>query len=218
MVLRKAHMPSTQFHCSSGCMPMALSQIRCSSDCMARAISRPFKEYRQAPTLSTSLSYKRSMVRFSVLSSSTLHVDLPRRKPRVIAVLSTSVSTRSFPFTRACPGRYTHKRFRRRVPTIGLPITFFTFCSKLIEYVRMKARMVWHLLSWLLATLCLLIGCEDRCTTRFVPCLDWWEIPCRASSLCFLSRVCSRNKKKEGRPYRRHKQLLQVVVFQANGI
>ena len=142
MVLRKAHMPSTQFHCSSGCMAMALSQIRCSSDCMATALSRPFKEYRQAPPPSTPLSSKRSMVRFSVLSSSTLHVDLPRRKPRMMAVLSTNVPTRSFPFTRACPGRYTHKRFRRRAPAIGLPITFFTFCSKLIEYARMKARMV----------------------------------------------------------------------------
>ena len=48
------------------------------------------------------------------------------------------------PFTPACPGQHTHRRFRRWVSTVdtfqsGLPIPLFTFCSKLIASVRMMA-------------------------------------------------------------------------------
>ena len=56
-------------------------------------------------------------------------------------------SAQSFPFTMACPGQYTLRSFRRWMSTIdtfqsGLPITLLTFCSKLIEPVRMMACVV----------------------------------------------------------------------------
>ena len=59
-------------------------------------------------------------------------------------------TVRSFPFTPACSGQYTHRSFRRLMSTIdtfqsGLPIPPFTFCSKLIESVRMMACVVWWL-------------------------------------------------------------------------
>jgi len=38
---------------------------------------------------------------------------LPRSKPLVIVGLPASLSARSFPFTPACPGQYTHRSFRR---------------------------------------------------------------------------------------------------------
>ena len=83
--------------------------------------------------------------------------DLSRSKPALLrAALPASLSVPSFSFTpAACPGQYTHRRFRRwTVSTIdtfhsGLPILLFTFCSKLVESVRMIACHVWsdcHLL------------------------------------------------------------------------
>ena len=39
--------------------------------------------------------------------------DLPRRKQIVMVAFPASLSTRSFPFTQACPGQYTHRRFGR---------------------------------------------------------------------------------------------------------
>ncbi len=52
--------------------------------------------------------------------------DLPRSKPLVRVALPASLSARSFPFTPACPGQYTHRSFRRWMSTIdtfqsGLP-------------------------------------------------------------------------------------------------
>ena len=53
------------------------------------------------------------------------HIDLPRGKPLLMVALPTSLSARSFPFTQACAGQYTH-RFWRWMSTIdtfqsGLP-------------------------------------------------------------------------------------------------
>ena len=49
-----------------------------------------------------------------------------------------SLSSRSFPFTPACPGKHIRRSFRRWMSTIdtfqsGLPIPLFTFCSKICE-------------------------------------------------------------------------------------
>ena len=61
--------------------------------------------------------------------------------------LPASLSARLFPFTPACPRQYTHRSLRRWMSTIdafqsGLPIPLFTFCSKLIESVRMRTCVV----------------------------------------------------------------------------
>ena len=74
-------------------------------------------------------------------------LDLPRCKPLVKVALPAILSARSFPFTPACLRQYTHRSFRRWMSTIGtlhsgLPMPLFTFCSKLIESVRMIARVV----------------------------------------------------------------------------
>ena len=70
----------------------------------------------------------------SVLSTS----DLPRSKPLVMVALPASVSAVSFPFTPICLGQYTHRSFRRWMPTIDtfqprLSIPLFTYCSKLCD-------------------------------------------------------------------------------------
>ena len=64
-----------------------------------------------------------------------------------MVALPASLSARSFPFTPACPGQYTNRSFRRWMSTIdtfqsGLPIPFFTFCSKRIQSVTMMACVV----------------------------------------------------------------------------
>ena len=74
-------------------------------------------------------------------------LDLPRSKPLVRVALPASLSARSFPFTPACPGQYIHRSFRRLISNVdrfqsGFPISVFTFCSKLIESVRMVACVV----------------------------------------------------------------------------
>ena len=61
--------------------------------------------------------------------------------------LPASLSAGSFPFTPACAGQYTHRSFGRWMPTFdtlysGLPIPLFTFCSKLIESVKMMTFVV----------------------------------------------------------------------------
>ena len=59
-------------------------------------------------------------------------LDLPRSKPLVRVALPASLSARSFPFTPACPGQYTHRSFRRWMSTIdtfqsGLPVPLYIF-------------------------------------------------------------------------------------------
>ena len=53
-----------------------------------------------------------------------------------------SICSVIFPFTPACPGQFTYRSFRRWTSTSdtvqsGPPISLFTFCSKLMESVRM---------------------------------------------------------------------------------
>ena len=69
----------------------------------------------------------------------TLRLSTPLSARRSMCVwwLPASLSARSVPFTPACPGQYTHRSFQRWMSTIdtfqfGLPISLFTFCSKLI--------------------------------------------------------------------------------------
>ena len=85
-----------------------------------------------------------------VVSQASQHFrfwHFPRSKLLVRVALPTSLSARSLPFTPACPG-HTPRNFRRWMLTIdtfqsGLPVPLFTFCSKLIESVRMMACVVW---------------------------------------------------------------------------
>ena len=104
------------------------------------ALSRPFKEDPLALPFSTPLSSRRSMVwcpwfcaRMWCLSAS----DLPRSKPLVRVAFPASLSARSFPFTPACPGQYTHRNIRRWMSIVGtfqsgLPIPLFIFCIKIV--------------------------------------------------------------------------------------
>ena len=83
-----------------------------------------------------------------IVSQVPQHLTLPRCKPLVMVALPASLSAWSFPFTPACPGRYTHRSFERWMSVIdtfqsGLPIPLFDFCSKFIESVRMTACVVW---------------------------------------------------------------------------
>ena len=83
-----------------------------------------------------------------VVSQASHHFRSSEKHPLVRAALPANLSARSFPFTPACPGQYTRRSFRRWMSTIDtfhsrLPIPIFTFCSKLIESVRMMACVVW---------------------------------------------------------------------------
>ena len=94
----------------------------------------------------------------------------------------TSLSAQSFPFPPACPGQYAHWSFRRWMATIDtfqfrLSIQLFTFCSKLIESVRIVACVVWlspleaiHQRTWVTASISIHIvklekynGHADQC-------------------------------------------------------
>ena len=101
-----------------------------------------------APSLSMPLSYRQSMVWcpwicarrqcLKLLNTS----DLPRSKPLARVALPALLSARSFLFTPATPGQYSHRSFRRWMWTIGtfqsrLPIPLFTFCRKLI-FLRLR--------------------------------------------------------------------------------
>ena len=46
-----------------------------------------------------------------VVPQASQHLELPRNKPLVRVALPASLSARSFPFTPACPGQYTHRSF-----------------------------------------------------------------------------------------------------------
>ena len=70
---------------------------------MLALFRRPFKEDRLALPLSTPPPQ-------DDLSTS----DLPRSKPLVGVALPASLSARSFPFTPACPGQYTHRSFNSK--------------------------------------------------------------------------------------------------------
>ena len=79
-------------------------------------LSRPFQAVRPTLPLSTPLSSRWSMCAWW---------------------LPVSLSAQSYPFTPVCPGQYTHRSLQRWMSTIdtfqsGLPISLFTFCSKLI--------------------------------------------------------------------------------------
>ena len=79
-----------------------------------------------------------------VVSQAPQHFRSSETPPLMIVALPTSLSAQSFLFTPACPVQYVQKNFRRWMPTIdtcqsGLPIPFFTFCSKLIESPRIMA-------------------------------------------------------------------------------
>ena len=59
----------------------------------------------------------------------------------------------SFPLTPACPGQSIQRSLQGWMLSIdtchsGLLISLFTFCSKLIESVRMIASVVWLSTSW----------------------------------------------------------------------
>ena len=61
-----------------------------------------------------------------------------------MVALPASPSARLFPFNLSCPGQYIRRRFRRWMSKIGtcqsgLPISLFTFCSKITESVKMMA-------------------------------------------------------------------------------
>ena len=73
--------------------------------------------------------------------------DLLRSKPLVKGTFPASPSARPCPFPPACPGQFIHRSFRRWMSTIDtsqseLPIPLFTFCSILIESVRMTACVI----------------------------------------------------------------------------
>ena len=78
--------------------------------------------------------------------------DLLRSKLLERVALPAFLSAQSFPFMPACPGQYSHRGFQRWMSTIdtfqsGLPIPLFTFCSMLVESVRMLTCVVWFT-SW----------------------------------------------------------------------
>ena len=91
---------------------------------LTMALSRPFKEDRLALPLSTPLPSRRSLVwclwlcarRQCLKLLNTLY--LPRIKPLVTVALPASLSARTFSFTPACPGQYTHRSFRWWMSTI----------------------------------------------------------------------------------------------------
>ena len=72
----------------------------------------------------------------SVSSFSTLQII---REATCEGCFARQSTARSFPFTPACPGQYTHRRFRRWMSTIdtfhsGLPIPFFSlFVASLLN-------------------------------------------------------------------------------------
>ena len=101
------------------------------------AIFHPFNEGRLALPLAMPVSSRWSMVWCPWLCACRqclkLHntSDLLRSKPLVMVALPPSLSSQSFPFTPACPGQYTYRRFLRWMSTIdtvqsGLPIPLFT--------------------------------------------------------------------------------------------
>ena len=102
--------------------------------------------------LSSASSFNTFSPRWSVVWCPWLEVsqvsalDLPRSKPLVRVALPASLSAQLFPFAPACPGQEFLKVDvdHWHIPS-GLPIPLFTFCSKLIESVRMMACVVWLL-------------------------------------------------------------------------
>ena len=122
---------------------------------MAMDLSSPFKEDRQALSLSATLSSRRSMVCCLWLCARRLCLkllntsDLPRSKPLVMVACFArqSVCSVVFPFTPVCPGQLVHG------PTgtseggfqSGIPILLFTFCSKPIDSLNTHKALM-HLL------------------------------------------------------------------------
>ena len=83
-----------------------------------------------------------------VLPQATQHFRSSETKAACDGWMPASLSAPSFPLTPACPGQYTHRILRRWMSNIdtcqsGLPIPLFTFCSRLIESVRIMACVVW---------------------------------------------------------------------------
>ena len=123
------------------------------------ALSRPFKEDRLALPLShASLLQVIDGVASlplcpQVVSQAPQHFRSSETPPLMIVALPTSLSAQSFLFTPACPVQYVQKNFRRWMPTIdtcqsGLPIPFFTFCSKLIESQEDNGMCFLTVTSW----------------------------------------------------------------------
>ena len=75
-----------------------------------------------------------------VVSQASQHFRSSEKQTTCEVALPTNVSARSFSFTPACPGQYTHRRFRRWMSALSIPL--FTFCSKLTESVRRMACVV----------------------------------------------------------------------------
>ena len=78
--------------------------------------------------------------------------DLLRSKLLERVALPAFLSAQSFPLMPACPEQYSHRSFQRWMSTIdsfqsGLPTPLFTFCSMLVESVRMLTCVVWFT-SW----------------------------------------------------------------------
>ena len=70
-----------------------------------------------------------------VVSQASQHFRSSEKQATYRGCFARCLSARSFSFTPACPGQYTHRICRRWMSTIdtcqsGLPIPLFTFCSK----------------------------------------------------------------------------------------
>ena len=101
---------------------------------LTMAVSRLFKEHRLAFPLSVPLSSRRSMVWCpslalcpQVVSQAPQHFGSSEKQATCEGCFARQLSARSFPFTPACPGQYTHGSCRRWMSTIdtvqsGLPI------------------------------------------------------------------------------------------------
>ena len=148
--LGKAHMRSTRVSDVSPTLPWNSSTVRPIDD-------GPLSSFqRRSSSVSSSIASLLQAIdgvclwlcaRWQCLKFLSIS-DLTRSKPLVRVALPSRLSARSFSFSPACPGQYTHRRFRRWTSTIdtlhsGLPIPLFTFCSKLIQSVRMMACVVW---------------------------------------------------------------------------
>ena len=110
------------------CAPPCLSEVSTMSPLTRLTDDGPLSSFQgrssSASSFHASLSSMRSMVLYPWFCTlwqclkllNTL--GLPRSKPFVRVALPASLSARSLLFTPACPGKYTHRSFRRWISTI----------------------------------------------------------------------------------------------------
>ena len=118
----------------------------------------------------------------------------------MIVVFPGILSARSFPFTPACSGQYTHRSFRKCQS--GLPILLFTFCSKPIESVRMRAY-VWSDYHHLRRTTC--PADVFLYYASFCDMLLCWKSMCRLfTEVCTSAGLRCGKKKNQRIPFSSH--------------